>query len=80
MEGGGEVSEQTKPDKAVIWEIERLNNLNSALRAHAERLAEALTMIIEIETGTSMAVIGWTDAMDKAIKALTLYRAENPKV
>lgn len=85
MEGGGEVSELTKPDKAVIWEIERLNNLNTTLHTHAERLAEALEVLRERQFDYDMCHLPTSkcalqNLRLKAETALTLYRAENPKV
>ena len=83
MEGGGEVSELTKPDKAVIWEIERLNNLKTALRAHAERLAEALEELIKVlrkeAPGTPLNHYRFDQLGIDCNNAITAYRAERPK-
>lgn len=80
MEGGGEVSDTPQSDGAArycrqsIPKAHWLKHMqticrafeeeNIALRAHAERLAEALEELTD----------------DKSRQALTLYRAENPKV
>ena len=91
MEGGGEVSDTPITDSVKVrsrrglWVVnadymQQIERENTALRAHAERLAEALEKV----QGYGRCDMGHQQMCDYvtevADQALTLYRAENPKV
>lgn len=103
MEGGGEVSDTPRTDAAErflpLSKMPMVARCNMAaleadyttLRAHAERLAEALKDITETLEAHEVDTLDCDRAgnkfctclerrISKADKALTLYRAENPKV
>jgi len=61
-----------------MLELHRAETLYNDLHAHAERLAEALENITD-DKASLPGKHRW-EAYDKARQALTLYRAENPKV
>jgi len=77
--------------KAALEIAESEERKNTALRAHAERLAEALKDIAETLEAHEVDTLDCDRAgnkfctclerrISKADQALTLYRAENPKV